>query len=226
MKEEIKLLRTTKEFLVEEKQNLDLTQIDANEDFLNRLQQSIERLRNDFQQLNENQLKQIEETYRETIERLGNELKPNDKQQIEENQWENLCRSEEEILKNLYEENNHLTDEILRLESDRIDLRNEYEEDLDEKNRIFAKSQRNFGELTEKLSHLAEYDRNLKFELTLYRNVLQGEHLTNYPLRKTRSEPVEIEVDRPKSFAENFESTMNGESSLTINFIVEKLRLD
>ncbi|CAF4202810.1 unnamed protein product, partial [Rotaria sordida] len=30
--------------------------------------------------------------------------------------------------------------------------------------------------LNEKLNHLAEYDRNLKFELTLYRGVLEGEY--------------------------------------------------
>jgi hypothetical protein len=30
--------------------------------------------------------------------------------------------------------------------------------------------------LNEKLTHLAEYDRNLKFELTLYRGVLESEH--------------------------------------------------
>jgi hypothetical protein len=30
--------------------------------------------------------------------------------------------------------------------------------------------------LSEKLNHLAEYDRNLKFELTLYRGVLESEY--------------------------------------------------
>jgi hypothetical protein len=30
--------------------------------------------------------------------------------------------------------------------------------------------------LNEKLIHLAEYDRNLKFELTLYRGVLESEY--------------------------------------------------
>ena len=30
--------------------------------------------------------------------------------------------------------------------------------------------------LKEKLNHLAEYDRNLKFELALYRGVLESEH--------------------------------------------------
>jgi len=30
--------------------------------------------------------------------------------------------------------------------------------------------------LNEKLNHLAEYDRNLKFELTLYRGVLESEY--------------------------------------------------
>lgn len=44
--------------------------------------------------------------------------------------------------------------------------------------------------LNEKLLHLAEYDRNLKFELTLYRGVLESEYrrkqMANNPVQLTR----------------------------------------
>ena len=39
----------------------------------------------------------------------------------------------------------------------------------------FGQNQIELQNLNEKLNHLAEYDRNLKFELTLYRGVLEGE---------------------------------------------------
>jgi hypothetical protein len=46
--------------------------------------------------------------------------------------------------------------------------------------------------LNDKLNHLAEYDRNLKFELTLYRGVLESEYRrkqqmmnTQHPVRPT-----------------------------------------
>jgi hypothetical protein len=44
------------------------------------------------------------------------------------------------------------------------------------KDNEFERSQIELQTLNEKLNHLAEYDRNLKFELTLYRGVLEGEY--------------------------------------------------
>lgn len=44
------------------------------------------------------------------------------------------------------------------------------------KDNEFERSKIQLQSLNEKLSHLAEYDRNLKFELTLYRGVLESEY--------------------------------------------------
>jgi hypothetical protein len=44
------------------------------------------------------------------------------------------------------------------------------------KDNEFERSQIELQTLNEKLNHLAEYDRNLKFELTLYRGVFEGEY--------------------------------------------------
>jgi hypothetical protein len=46
--------------------------------------------------------------------------------------------------------------------------------------------------LNEKLTHLAEYDRNLKFELTLYRGVLESEyrHKESHLIRPGSLRPI------------------------------------
>lgn len=71
--------------------------------------------------------------------------------------------------------------------------------------------------LNEKLHHLAEYDRNLKFELTLYRGVLEGEYrrkqqqqqqLRNnqYPIRPTTLRPIGTRNNKDSSAKNEYES--------------------
>lgn len=54
------------------------------------------------------------------------------------------------------------------------------------KDNEFERNQIELRSLYEKLNHLAEYDRNLKFELTLYRGVLENEHRRKQPMHSIR----------------------------------------
>jgi hypothetical protein len=55
-------------------------------------------------------------------------------------------------------------------------IRDQYVEELIIKDNEFQRNQIELHTLNEKLNHLSEYDRNLKFELTLYRGVLESEY--------------------------------------------------
>ena len=57
------------------------------------------------------------------------------------------------------------------------------------KDKEFERNQTALQSLYEKLNHLAEYDRNLKFELTLYRGVLESEHRRKQPPHSNRHPP-------------------------------------
>jgi hypothetical protein len=59
--------------------------------------------------------------------------------------------------------------------------------------------------LNEKLNHLAEYDRNLKFELTLYRGVLESEY------RRKQSSNTIPHLIRPTTLRTN-KNSMTGEN--------------
>ena len=206
LREEVKLMQTTKEFLIEEQQSLLSTQNYANEDFLARLHQSIARLKEDFYELNQQQIKQLENQYEQVMKRFEDEIKH--QRPIEEITGENPYQIEEETLlgqlKNLNGENHHLADQILLLESDLTLLCDDRQRVLREKNDEFDQCQVDLERLNEKLTHLADYDRNLKFELTLYRSVLEGEcrrRQRNHsesdpiqlnPLRKSRSSQDEV----------------------------------
>lgn len=61
-------------------------------------------------------------------------------------------------------------------ENDFHNLRDEQIRQLMLKDFEFEQNQIELESLNEKLHALAEYDRNLKFELTLYRGVLESEH--------------------------------------------------
>ena len=61
-------MQTAKEFLDEEQETILSTQTDANEYFLSRLNQAISRIRDDFDQLNKTQLKQMENQYQQLME--------------------------------------------------------------------------------------------------------------------------------------------------------------
>jgi hypothetical protein len=60
--------------------------------------------------------------------------------------------------------------------------------------------------LNEKLNHLAEYDRNLKFELTLYRGVLEGEY------RRKQSVNNQSQLIRPTSLRTINQPLITGEN--------------
>jgi chromosome segregation ATPase len=70
LKEEVKLMQTTKEFLNEERETIISTQTEANEYLLSRLNESITRIREDFHQLNQTQLQQIENDYKQIFQTL------------------------------------------------------------------------------------------------------------------------------------------------------------
>ena len=59
--------------------------------------------------------------------------------------------------------------------------------------------------LNEKLLHLAEYDRNLKFELTLYRGVLESE----YRRKQVANNPIQL--IRPTTLRTNQSNSNSGE---------------
>ncbi|CAF5120126.1 unnamed protein product [Rotaria sp. Silwood1] len=67
LREELKLMHTAKEFLDEEHQTILLTQTEANEYLLSCLNEFILRIRDDFNELNKTQLKQMENEYKQIM---------------------------------------------------------------------------------------------------------------------------------------------------------------
>jgi len=63
-------MQTAKEFLDEERETIIATQTDANEYLLSRLNESINRIREDFHELNQTQLKQTENEYKQMLQIL------------------------------------------------------------------------------------------------------------------------------------------------------------
>ena len=66
----------------------------------------------------------------------------------------------------------------------------------------FERNQIELQTLNDQLNHLAEYDENLKFELTLYRGVLEGEYRRKQQLI-TNQRPV-----RPTTLRSNRNSSV------------------
>jgi len=77
LKEEVKLMQTTKEFLNEERETIISSQTEANEYLLSRLNDSINRIREDFNQLNKSQLEQIDNEYKQNLQKLEENLLTN-----------------------------------------------------------------------------------------------------------------------------------------------------
>lgn len=77
LKEEVQLMQTTKEFLSEERDTILSSRHDANEYFLSQLHESIARIRDDFEQINQNQLQQIEQDYQQMLQTLEENLSTN-----------------------------------------------------------------------------------------------------------------------------------------------------
>mgnify|MGYP006911071694 FL=1 len=178
LREELQLMQTAKEFLDDEHQTILLTQTEANEYLLSSLNQSIELIRNDFNELNKTHLKQIENQYKQTIANIEENTNENEFELVQPQTIE--IENEYLTLKNeLTQLNNHneiLTDRIHAMENDLYRMRNERIRNLLIKDHEFETSQIQLEALDEKINHLIEYDRNLKFELTLYRGVLESEY--------------------------------------------------
>lgn len=67
-------MQTAREFLDEERETLLATQTEANEYLLSRLNESIQRIRDDFDLLNRTQLEQLENDYKQQMQILENNL--------------------------------------------------------------------------------------------------------------------------------------------------------
>jgi chromosome segregation ATPase len=105
LKEEVKLMQTTKEFLNEERETILSTQTEANEYLLSRLNDSINRIREDFDQLNKTQLQQIENDYKQILqnleENLINNQTKNTSQEIIPSEYERLENEHQSVLQEL-----------------------------------------------------------------------------------------------------------------------------
>jgi hypothetical protein len=71
-------MQTAKEFLDEERETIIATQTDANEYLLSRLNESINRIREDFHELNQTQLKQTENEYKQMLQILEENFMANE----------------------------------------------------------------------------------------------------------------------------------------------------
>jgi chromosome segregation ATPase len=187
LREEVKLMQTAKEFLDEERETILSTQTEANEYLLSRLNDSISRIREDFNDLNKTQLKQIENEYKQMIKILEENSLRNEtidetminQQRAIQISYEKLQDEHQYITQELTTLNDHnqvLSERILNMETDLYSIRDEHIRELITKDNEFERSQIELQTLNEKLNHLAEYDKNLKFELTLYRGVLESEY--------------------------------------------------
>lgn len=67
-------MQTTKEFLDDERETILATQTEANEYLLSRLSESIHRIREDFDELNRTQLRQMENEYKQMLQILEESL--------------------------------------------------------------------------------------------------------------------------------------------------------
>lgn len=193
LREEVKLMQTTKEFLDEEQQNILSSQTEANEYFLSHLHQSIERIRDDFAQLNQQQLKQMEDEYKQW---MNNHLSTHEQQTNLIEQFQEEYRKYLDELTRLKNENDVLSEKISMMETDCSSIRTERMKELIEKEHEFERHQIELQRLNEQLQYLAEYDRNLKFELTLYRGVLQSEYRRNINQKKSLASERERQICR------------------------------
>ncbi|CAF1174612.1 unnamed protein product [Adineta steineri] len=187
LREEVKLMQTAKEFLNDEYETILSTQTEANEYFISCLDESIINIREDFDDLNKRQLKQVENEYKQMIKILEenslttaniNETTMNHqrKTQFECEKLQDEHQSIAQELTTLNDHNQILSERIFAMESDLFTIRDEHIQDLIIKDDELEQSKNELQSLHNKLSHLTEYDRNLKFELTLYRGVLESEY--------------------------------------------------
>ena len=93
-------MQTAREFLDDERDLFITSQTEAGEYYRSHLNESIQQIREDFQQLNRAQLKQLENEFEEKLRWLGefssssssSEIVSDDPQRVEREQWENESR--------------------------------------------------------------------------------------------------------------------------------------
>ncbi|CAM4782059.1 unnamed protein product [Rotaria magnacalcarata] len=179
LKEELQLMHQAKEFLDEEHETIIAAETEANEYLLSSLNESIVNIREDFNQLNTAQITQIENEYKQTLQDVEESLTSNQttndtttsNQQLQDEY--HVVAQELTTLKN---DNSTLSERVLTMEANLSFLREERIQQLQSKDHDIERSTFELHSLKEKLNQLAEYDRNLKFELALYRGVLESEH--------------------------------------------------
>ena len=79
LKEEVQLMQTAREFLDDERQTILMSQSEANEFLLSRLTESIQRIREDFQRLNQCQIEELEIEYKHKFEWLEEQFRSESK---------------------------------------------------------------------------------------------------------------------------------------------------
>jgi hypothetical protein len=127
LKEEVKLMQTTKEFLDEECQTIISTQTEANEYLLSRLNDSITSIREDFNQLNQTQLQQIENEYKQTFQLLEENFLTNQTTNTSQYPIEQLQDEYQSALQELTVVNNHnqtLSEQVLAMVCQKIKRKN------------------------------------------------------------------------------------------------------
>ncbi len=103
-------MQTAKEFLDEERETIIATQTDANEYLLSRLNESINRIREDFHQLNQTQLKQTENEYKQMLQILEGNFMTNETtthQRAIQADYEQLHNEHQSVLQELTTLNDH-----------------------------------------------------------------------------------------------------------------------
>ena len=93
-------------------------------------------------------------------------------------------------------------------------IRDDRMRQLVSKDQELERSKLELQTLNEQLTHLAEYDRNLKFELTLYRGVLESEYRRKQQQSATTRSLAQSLV-RPTTLASNNHFTTGEQRSLT-----------
>lgn len=118
LKEELQLMHTTKEFLSEERDTILSSRHEANEYFLSQLHESIARIRDDFEALNQTQLQQIEQDYQQMLHTVEENLLANPIHKTNPSDYEQL-QHEQQIVQEewtaLNDQNQILSERILTM---------------------------------------------------------------------------------------------------------------
>ncbi|UJR14875.1 hypothetical protein I4U23_001860 [Adineta vaga] len=210
LREEVKLMQTAKEFLDDEYETILAVQTEANDYFLTCLNESILRIYDDFDQLNKRQMEQVEIEYEKMIKILEenslanemiNETEMNRQRtsQVEFRKLQEEYQLMTEELTTLNGHNHILSERIVDMESDLYAIRNTHLRESINKENELQQSKMELDSLNEQLNQLTEYDRNLKFELTLYRGVLESE----YRRKQQQQQPVRPTVLRTMAIRNN-----------------------